>query len=106
MRRRVFSYTTSTDEIPASEHPAGTWLPVQVPSRQWRSRVRRLEGRQVSIVLKDGTRLDGCTLVSAGRNRTTSLWLVADDLDAFLALDDVLDVVDVPDAVPEYTQAV
>jgi hypothetical protein len=48
----------------------------------------------VSVTLKDGTRLPACTLVSAGRGRTGSLWLVVDGLDTFVAVDDVGEIVD------------
>jgi hypothetical protein len=52
----------------------------------------RLEGRQVTVGLKDGTRLSDCLVVSTGRNRTASLWLVADGVDTFVAVDDVADI--------------
>ena len=48
-----------------------------------------LEGRQVSVALRDGSRIDDCQLVSAGRNGTASLWLFTNGADLFVALADV-----------------
>jgi hypothetical protein len=54
--------------------------------------LRTLEGRQVSVALRDGTRIDDSNLVSGGRQRVGTLWLVADGEDVFVPLDDVVDV--------------
>lgn len=54
--------------------------------------VRALEGRQVSIALTDGTRIDDCQLVSGGRHDTATLWLYDNGADRFVALADVRDV--------------
>lgn len=43
-----------------------------------RSELRALEGKQVSVMLIDGTRLDACSLVSAGRASVRTLWVLAD----------------------------
>jgi hypothetical protein len=51
-----------------------------------------LEGRQVSVALRDGDRLDDVQLVSAGRNRAGTLWLFTNGADRFVAVDDVIDV--------------
>jgi len=51
-----------------------------------------LEGRYVSVALRDGRRLDDCHLVSVGRQDVTSVWLFADRMDLFVALEDVIDV--------------
>jgi hypothetical protein len=51
---------------------------------------RAFEGRQVSVALADGSRLDDCSLVSAGRGATKTLWLVIDRIDAFLPMTDVV----------------
>jgi hypothetical protein len=43
-----------------------------------------LEGREVSLALADGSRLDAVTLVSAGRGRTPTVWLFAQGIDLLL----------------------
>jgi hypothetical protein len=58
--------------------------------------IRDLEGRHVNICLADGSRLDDCELVSAGRPGVPSLWLYANGADTFVALVDVTDVWEVP----------
>jgi len=58
-------------------------------------RFRCLEGRHVSVVLADGSRIDDCELISAGHHGTGSLWLYADGTDTFVALVDVTDVSEV-----------
>jgi hypothetical protein len=55
-------------------------------------RLRSLEGRQVNLALRGGSRLDDCQLVSAGRGHLASLWLFTNGVDAFVAGDDVVDV--------------
>ena len=55
--------------------------------------LRRLEGRTVSVALRDGSRLDDCELVSvAGRRRGGSIWLLVGGDDHIVAVDDVLTV--------------
>ena len=54
--------------------------------------LRSSEGRQVSVALRDGSRLDDCCLVSSGRSRVGSLWLFVNGEDVFVALSDVVDV--------------
>jgi hypothetical protein len=56
--------------------------------------IRRLEGQHVSVCLCDGTRLDDCQLVSAGRGGST-LWLVDAGEDRFVSVDDVVDLFEV-----------
>lgn len=51
-----------------------------------------LEGRRVSVALADGSRIDDCQLVSAGRHGVQSLWLYANGADAFVPLGDVTDL--------------
>ena len=58
-------------------------------------RARRLtpvEGRHVSVALSDGSRIDDCQLVSAGRHHARSLWLFTGGQDTFVPLDDVVDL--------------
>ena len=51
----------------------------------------RLEGRRVSVALRDGDRIDDSQLVSAGREANRMLWLFANGDDRFVAVDDVVD---------------
>jgi 1,2-phenylacetyl-CoA epoxidase PaaB subunit len=53
--------------------------------------LRDLEGRHVSVALADGTRVDDCQLVSAGRGGTTTVWLYS-SRDVFVRLSDVIDI--------------
>ena len=46
--------------------------------------LQQWEGRQVSVALADGSRLDDCQLVSAGRNGANSLWLFINGADVFV----------------------
>lgn len=58
--------------------------------------LRRLEGRQVSLSLRDGTRLDGCEVVSvATRRERGTLWLLVEGADHIVPVDDVM-AIDVP----------
>jgi len=54
--------------------------------------VLALEGRQVSIALADGSRIDDCQLISAGRPKARTLWLYDNGIDRFVALADVRDI--------------
>ena len=54
--------------------------------------LRQLEGRQVSVALTDGSRIDDCQLVSAGRYGASTLWLFSNGADRFVALADVTDL--------------
>jgi hypothetical protein len=45
---------------------------------------RRLEGQQVSMALADGSRIDDCSLVSAGRGPAKTIWVYVNGIDAFL----------------------
>ena len=52
-----------------------------------------LEGRRVSVALRNGSRIDDCQLVSAPRaQRTGSVWLFSNGDDLFVSVTDVLDV--------------
>jgi hypothetical protein len=48
----------------------------------------QLEGRRVGIVLTDGSRIDDCHLVFAGRDR---VWVYVDGEDAWLGASTVSD---------------
>jgi len=54
-------------------------------------RLRALEGREISLSLVDGTRLDGVTLISAGRGGTTSVWVFVSGMDVFVPRTRVID---------------
>lgn len=51
-----------------------------------------LEGRQVSVALDDGSRIDDCQLVSFGRHNVATVWLVSDGADVFVPVDRVVDI--------------
>ena len=53
---------------------------------------KHLEGHRVSVALVDGSRLDDCQLVSAGRHGVQSLWLHSNGADVFVTIQDVTDV--------------
>jgi hypothetical protein len=53
--------------------------------------LRQLEGRQVSLALADGSRIDDCSLVSVGRGRSTTLWVFTNGCDTFIPFSDVVD---------------
>jgi hypothetical protein len=65
---------------------------VDVMTGEHRRQLASLEGRQVNVSLRDGLRIDDCQLVSAGRARVASLWLFINGADAFVTLDDVVDI--------------
>jgi hypothetical protein len=44
------------------------------------------------VALRNGSRIDDCQLVSAGRATTTTLWLFSNGSDVFVSLGDVVDV--------------
>ena len=54
--------------------------------------LQMLEGRQVSVALRNGCRIDDCQLVSAPRARTGTLWLFSNGDDMFVSLADVTDI--------------
>ncbi len=56
------------------------------------SSLHGLEGRQVSVALRNGSRIDDCQLVSAPRVRTETVWLFSNGDDVFVSLGDVIDV--------------
>jgi hypothetical protein len=61
-------------------------------TKRQRSGLRSLEGRQVGVALADGSRLDGCTLVSAGRGRSGTAWFWTGRADVFLPLSSLVDI--------------
>jgi hypothetical protein len=55
------------------------------------SSLRDLEGREVSIALANGSRLDAVTLISAGRGGTATVWVYAGGIDVFVPRPQVVD---------------
>jgi len=51
-----------------------------------------MEGHQVSLALRDGTRFDDCNLVSGGRNRLDTVWLFVKGEDVFVSRSEVVDI--------------
>jgi len=54
--------------------------------------LRKFEGRQVSVALADGSRIDDCSLVSAGRGRADTVWVFVNGTDVFVRLAEVVAV--------------
>jgi hypothetical protein len=54
------------------------------------SRLRGFEGHQVDVTLDDGRTLADCELVSGGRRRVPTLWLVVAGDDLFVPTDAVV----------------
>jgi hypothetical protein len=52
--------------------------------------LRALEGRQVSLALRDGSPIDDVQLVSAGRGKLQTLWVLAYGMDTFVPLANVV----------------
>ena len=59
---------------------------------QLRSHVASLEGRRVSLSLRDGRRIDDCQLVSAGRGKVSTIWVHTNGRDFFVPDTDVMDL--------------
>ncbi len=56
------------------------------------SKLRELEGRLICVALTDGSRIDDCELVSAGRGRAGTMWIFNHGGDTFIPFEDVFDV--------------
>ena len=54
-----------------------------------KDRLRQWEGRQVTVALADGSRIDDCQLVSVGRKTAGTLWLFTNGSDVFVSVHDV-----------------
>ena len=54
--------------------------------------LRHLEGHHVSVALCDGSRLDDCELVSAGRGANETLWLHDGHDDRIVSAHDVVEL--------------
>jgi hypothetical protein len=53
---------------------------------------KTLEGRRVGLALSDGSRIDDCQLISAGRPGLASVWVFLNGADAFIPLTVVIEV--------------
>ena len=54
------------------------------------SSLRSLEGHRVGVALRDGSRIDDCELVSAGRPGTETIWLFSNGMDVFVGVATIL----------------
>jgi len=54
--------------------------------------LRHLEGRQVGLVLTDGSRIAEAQLISAGRPGLSSVWILIDGTDSFIPVLTVTEV--------------
>ncbi|MDQ1488532.1 MAG: hypothetical protein QOD57_2439 [Actinomycetota bacterium] len=57
--------------------------------------LRHLEGRRVSLVLDDGSRILDAQLISAGRPGLSSVWILIDGTDNFIPVLAVTEVQEV-----------
>jgi hypothetical protein len=62
--------------------------------------LRHLEGRQVGLVLTDGSRILDAQLISAGRPGLSSVWILIDGTDNFIPLLAVTQVWEITTATP------
>jgi hypothetical protein len=66
-----------------------------------RDRLMTLVGNDVDLALEDGTRIDDCQLVSLFRSRRVgTAWIFRNGDDAFVPVDDIIDVWEVRHAPP------
>ncbi len=54
--------------------------------------IRSLEGHEVSIALRDGSRIDAAALVSASRPGRPTVWVFANGTDVFIPASDVREI--------------
>ena len=70
-----------------------TTIPVpSPPSSQLLAELRALEGHRIDLILRDGTRLSDCLLVSRGRLWAKSIWVVSGEIDHFIHLREILSI--------------
>ena len=53
--------------------------------------LRRLEGQRVSFTLRDGSRIEGCELVSVGHGTVATAWLCHEGRDQFVELSHIIE---------------
>jgi hypothetical protein len=56
------------------------------------TQLRSLEGRQVGLAVANGSRIDDCQLVSAGRQNVDSVWVFSNGSDVFVPRADLVDL--------------
>ena len=61
-----------------------------------KDKFRGFEGRQVSLSLVSGSRIDDCQMVSAAGGPTENVWVFSNGVDRFVALSEVVDCWEVP----------
>jgi hypothetical protein len=61
-------------------------------AESWLRYLRTLQGRQVSIALTDGTRIDDCQLMSAWYPARESIWVFSNGCDTFVPTEMVCNV--------------
>ena len=66
---------------------------------------KALEGRRVGMALSDGSRIDDCQLISAGRTGLASVWVFLNGADAFIPLSFVIEVWEVGAPSPDPVRA-
>ena len=59
-----------------------------------RASLRALQGRRVTLALRNGTRVDEAQLVSVGSDGSRDLWLFVNGADTFVPLGEVLELWD------------
>jgi hypothetical protein len=69
-------------------------------SEQIHVALRHLEGRRISLVLTDGSRILDAQLISAGRPGLSSVWVLVDGTDNFIPLMAVSEVWEIAPANP------
>jgi hypothetical protein len=62
--------------------------------------LRHLEGRRISLVLNDGSRILDAQLISAGRPGLSSVWILIDGTDSFIPVMAVSEVREIAPANP------
>lgn len=62
--------------------------------------LRHLEGRQVALVLDDGSRILDAQLISAGRPGLSSVWVLIDGTDSFIPVMTVTEIWEISAANP------
>ena len=67
-------------------------------------RMTSLEGRHVSVALRDGSRIDDCQLVSASRPGAQTVWLFVDGIDVFLPVAAILEMWEATPTTAEWTR--
>jgi hypothetical protein len=72
--------------------PTAIALPYTTGSMGSPALAKSVEGHQVNLTLVDGTRLDGVTLVSAGRGSVQTLWVEVDGVDLIVGKHEVAEL--------------